>query len=65
VVALDEGRPLEKIEGKIPTDAELRENGQICAAGFGLGGKSKDASRVAFEVTDSGVELSEGDFHSG
>jgi hypothetical protein len=30
-----------------------------------LGRKMEDTSRVAFKITDSGVELSEGDSHSG
>jgi len=62
---LDEGGTFEQIEWKIAADAEFRENSEVRAAGFGLRGKVEDASRVPFEVTDSRVELSEGDSHSG
>ena len=65
VIALDEGGTFEKIKGKIPADAEFGEDSEVSAATPGFGRKMEDTSRVAFKITDSGIELSEGDSHSG
>jgi hypothetical protein len=63
-IALDEGRALKEVEGKIAADAELGEDGEFGAAALGLFREVENARGVAFKVADSGIELSEGYLHS-
>ncbi len=65
MIALNERRAFEKIEGKIPADAEFGEDGELGAKEFGLRGKGEDARGIANEIANRGIELSEGYFHSG
>jgi hypothetical protein len=63
MIAANERGPLQKIQRKISADAEFGEDGEIGAAALGYAGQLKNLRGIAFEITDGGIELSEGDLH--
>ena len=53
------GGALDKIEGRIAAEGKLGRNGELRAAGLGLGGEVENAATVAGEIADGRAERRE------